>query len=151
MEKFLISTFITLNLFTPLQILFSPALHAFKRFTRTPSLPSSLRGSPYLLIVHGSADRKVPLEDSMQLLKLADVGKCRLEVLADDHHLKSLTQVDLGGLVDEAYARGRENVVAMFAGGDKFVDPTLFDEEEGSGPGADPRVVAASAAAPHED
>lgn len=46
----------------------------------------TLHGIPYVLIVHGSGDKTVPLDDSIRLLETADgPGRSRLEVISECH------------------------------------------------------------------
>ncbi|CBZ56124.1 conserved hypothetical protein [Neospora caninum Liverpool] len=107
-------------------LLFTPAQDMYRRYLRTTQ-QMSLRNYPYTLIVHGSRDTVVSLQDSIRLVETAELGRCRLEVIDDDHHLRSLTQQEISAWVDEVFKRGRANVLMLAQEGDKSVDPTLYE------------------------
>lgn len=54
----------------------------------------SIGDYPYVIIVHGSVDNDIPLDDSIRLIETCEVGRCRLEIVDDDHKLSSLTKED---------------------------------------------------------
>ncbi|PFH38093.1 hypothetical protein BESB_004340 [Besnoitia besnoiti] len=107
-------------------ILFSPAQEMYQRYIRSDQ-EMSLRSYPYTLIVHGSRDSVVPLQDSIHLVETSELGRCRLEVVDDDNKLHSLTQQEVSIWIEEVFKRGRANVQMLAAEGDKTVDPTLFE------------------------
>ncbi|KEP65722.1 UNVERIFIED_CONTAM: hypothetical protein HHA_249300 [Hammondia hammondi] len=107
-------------------LLFTPAQEMYRRYSRI-SDHISLRNYPYTLIVHGSRDTVVALQDSIRLVETSELGRCRLEVIDDDHKLHSLTQQEISTWVEEVFRRGRANVLLMAQQGDKSVDPSLYE------------------------
>lgn len=75
------------------QILLSPAQDQYYRYLHIRPLPSLVE-FPYSIIIHGSADTQVPLDDSIRLVESCDLGRCRLEVVDDGHALATLTKDD---------------------------------------------------------
>lgn len=63
-----------------LQLLLTPASERFAKFMRLKE-PFTLADCPYTIIVHGSNDKAVPLDDSVKLVETCEVGRCRLEVV----------------------------------------------------------------------
>lgn len=114
-------------------LLFSPAQDAYCRYIRKSVFPS-IQHYPFTLVVHGARDSTVPLSDSIRLVETAEMGRCRLEVIEDDHSLKSLTEGDVRGMLHEAYESGKRNLHAMSAYGNKDVDPSLYSDEESPEP-----------------
>ncbi|EPR63453.1 putative transmembrane protein [Toxoplasma gondii RUB] len=107
-------------------LLFTPAQEMYRRYLRIPD-QMSLRNYPYTLIVHGSRDTVVSLQDSIRLVETSELGRCRLEVVDDDHRLRSLTQQEISAWIEEVFRRGRANVLLLAQQGDKSVDPSLYE------------------------
>lgn len=115
-------------------VLLAPALDAYCRYMRIRELPS-LYGYPYSVIVHGSSDDVISLDDSIRLVETCEFGRCKLEVIDDNHTLRTLCEGDFRDFVDEVYTRAREEVQKMVtagkletaAGAPGAIDPTLFD------------------------
>eukprot|EP00920_Eleutheroschizon_duboscqi_P008177 GHVT01018973.1.p1 GENE.GHVT01018973.1~~GHVT01018973.1.p1 ORF type:complete len:127 (-),score=20.64 GHVT01018973.1:1293-1673(-) len=104
---------------------------------RLPMSTFSLADIPYAMIIHGTNDHTVPLDDSIRLVETTRVGRCRLEVVEDSHQLKSVTEEEIELWTNEVFAHGRENVMEMVQEGSKAVDASIFDalpEEEDSKP-----------------
>ncbi|PFH36034.1 hypothetical protein BESB_056850 [Besnoitia besnoiti] len=106
-------------------LLLSPALDQYYRYMHLKPYVS-IAEYPYVIIVHGSVDESIPLDDSIRLIETCEVGRCRLEVVDDDHKLSSLTAADYKRWVEEAFERGRDVVIKQSEAGNKSVDPTLF-------------------------
>ncbi|CDJ69508.1 hypothetical protein, conserved [Eimeria necatrix] len=108
-------------------LLLCPAHDQYSRFMRLRN-GFTLHGIPYVLIVHGSGDKTVPLDDSIRLLETADgPGRSRLEVINDVHTLKSIKPEDLRQWVDEVFTQGKRQVRALADSGSKGVDPSLYE------------------------
>ncbi|CBZ52193.1 hypothetical protein NCLIV_019820 [Neospora caninum Liverpool] len=110
-------------------LLLSPALDQYYRYMHLKPL-ASIADYPYVIIVHGSVDTNIPLDDSIRLIETCEVGRCRLEVVDDDHKLSTLTTADFRRWVDEVFEHGREAVIKMSAAGVKSVDPTLYQNSD---------------------
>ncbi|KAL8436944.1 hypothetical protein ACSSS7_001308 [Eimeria intestinalis] len=111
-------------------LLLSPAHEQYSRFMRLKNA-FTLHAIPYVLIVHGSNDKTVPLDDSIRLLETADgPGRSRLEVINDSHGLKSIKPEELRQWVDEVYTQGKLQVKMLAETGSNDVDPSLFSWEE---------------------
>ncbi|KAL8448966.1 hypothetical protein Emed_003318 [Eimeria media] len=127
-------------------LLLSPAHEQYSRFMRLKNA-FTLHAIPYVLIVHGSNDKTVPLDDSIRLLETADgPGRSRLEVIKtataaaaaaatveirdDSHGLKSIKPEELRQWVDEVYTQGKLQVKMLAESGSKDVDASLFSWEE---------------------
>ena len=76
-----------------LQVLLSPAQDVYYRFMHMRPFVS-IADYPYCIIISGSKDTKIPLDDSIRLVETAEVGRCRLEVVDDDHSFNSLRVED---------------------------------------------------------
>ncbi|CDJ58251.1 hypothetical protein EMWEY_00014650 [Eimeria maxima] len=100
----------------------------------------TLHGVPYVVIVHGSGDKTVPLDDSIRLLETADgPGRSRLEVINDSHALKSIKPEELRQWVEEVFTQGKQQVRLLADSGSKNVDPSLYewgDQETDAGKAA---------------
>ncbi|PHJ21615.1 transmembrane protein [Cystoisospora suis] len=107
-------------------LLLSPAQDQYYRYMHLKPY-ISIADYPYVIIVHGSVDNDVPLDDSIRLIETCEVGRCRLEIVDDDHKLSSLTRDDFRRWIEEAYERGRDAVFKQSEAGSKSVDPTLFE------------------------
>lgn len=116
-------------------LLFSPAQDQYSRYMKIKQL-FSIGDYPYVMIVHGTHDKTVPLDDSIRLVETSDVGRCRLEVIDDNHTFRTLSADDMKQWVMEVYENGMMQVQRMAAGGNKKVDPTLF-ENTGETSGSD--------------
>ncbi|KAL8455631.1 hypothetical protein Emag_000561 [Eimeria magna] len=111
-------------------LLLSPAHEQYSRFMRLKNA-FTLHAIPYVLIVHGSNDKTVPLDDSIRLLETADgPGRSRLEVINDTHGLKSIKPEELRQWVDEVYTQGKLQVKMLADSGSKDVDASLFSWDE---------------------
>ncbi|KEP63394.1 UNVERIFIED_CONTAM: hypothetical protein HHA_304490 [Hammondia hammondi] len=110
-------------------LLLSPALDQYYRYMHLKPL-ASIADYPYVIIVHGSVDSEIPLDDSIRLIETSEVGRCRLEVVDDGHKLSSLTAADFRRWVDEVFERGREAVTKMSQAGVKSVDLSLFQNAD---------------------
>lgn len=125
-------------------ILLSPAQDAYCRYFHIGDLPT-LAGYPYVIVIHGSNDDEISLDDSIRLVDCSAYVQCKLEVIEDTHALSTLTAGDFKEFIDEAYEKGRQQVLEMKkemmraplkkTGPGKSVvtiDPTLFfvDDEE---------------------
>ena len=81
----------------------SPAHEQYARFMRLRN-GFTLHGVPYVVIVHGSGDKTVPLDDSIRLLETADgPGRSRLEVISK-LYTQSLIGSGRSALVEVALA-----------------------------------------------
>lgn len=110
-------------------LLLAPAQDQYYRYMHLrPYI--SITDYPYVIVVHGSLDETVPLDDSIRLVETCEVGRCRLEVVDDDHKLSSLTATDFERWIEEAYDKGKEVVLKQSAAGSKNVDPSLFGETD---------------------
>lgn len=110
-------------------LLLAPAQDQYYRYMHLrPYI--SIADYPYVIVVHGSLDETVPLDDSIRLVETCEVGRCRLEVVDDNHQLGFLSARDLQRWIEEAYEKGKEVVLKQSAAGSKNVDPTLFGETE---------------------
>ncbi|OEH76645.1 hypothetical protein cyc_03393 [Cyclospora cayetanensis] len=108
-------------------LLLSPAHEQYARFMRLRNV-FTLHAIPYVLIVHGSGDKTVPLDDSIRLLETAaGPGRSRLEVINDGHALKSIKMEDLRQWVEEVFAHGKRQVKMLADSGSKDVDPSLYE------------------------
>ncbi|KAL8435298.1 hypothetical protein Efla_002553 [Eimeria flavescens] len=113
-------------------LLLAPAHEQYARFMRLRN-GFTLHAVPYVLIVHGSNDKTIPLDDSIRLLETADgPGRSRLEVINDSHGLKSVKTEELREWVEEVYAQGKRQVRQLADSGSKDVDPSLFFWDEGT-------------------
>lgn len=66
-----------------MQLLLSPAHEQYLRFMRLRTA-FTLHSIPYVLIVHGSGDKTIPLDDSIRLVETAaGPGRSRLEVISE--------------------------------------------------------------------
>eukprot|EP00921_Rhytidocystis_pertsovi_P022269 GHVQ01035615.1.p1 GENE.GHVQ01035615.1~~GHVQ01035615.1.p1 ORF type:complete len:276 (-),score=37.90 GHVQ01035615.1:112-939(-) len=92
-------------------LLLAPAQDAFSRYV-------------------GINDKTVPLDDSIRLCETAEPGRCRLEVIEDDHRMSTVTDEDLRALIREVYDRGKEAVYNLAEEGKAHIDPTIFDEQQ---------------------
>eukprot|EP00921_Rhytidocystis_pertsovi_P022265 GHVQ01035610.1.p1 GENE.GHVQ01035610.1~~GHVQ01035610.1.p1 ORF type:complete len:294 (-),score=36.36 GHVQ01035610.1:112-993(-) len=110
-------------------LLLAPAQDAFSRYVGRKEY-CSLRVYPYTIIVHGINDKTVPLDDSIRLCETAEPGRCRLEVIEDDHRMSTVTDEDLRALIREVYDRGKEAVYNLAEEGKAHIDPTIFDEQQ---------------------
>jgi len=120
---------VALSMTTPKcpMLLLTPAHGVFNRYMRNTRNIYSVASYPYVIVVHPSNDKVVPLDDSIQLVESSHLGRTRLEVLEDTHVLKTLTSADIREFVDEIYTRGKMEVLTR--GEDyKDSDPSLFDE-----------------------
>lgn len=121
-------------------VLLAPVQDAYCRYMRIRELPS-LEGYPYCIIIHGSNDETVSLDDSIRLVETSDFGKCKLEVIDDDHSLRTLCEGDFEDFIGEAYEKGRDVVLDLLSkdapigtikksgSGAEIpkIDPALFD------------------------
>eukprot|EP00920_Eleutheroschizon_duboscqi_P028292 GHVT01069043.1.p1 GENE.GHVT01069043.1~~GHVT01069043.1.p1 ORF type:complete len:292 (-),score=21.34 GHVT01069043.1:2409-3284(-) len=116
-------------------VLIAPAHDQFARYMRDDSAGTSgatsnglasLEEFPYVIIVHGTSDTSVPLDDSIRLIETGKVGRCRLEIVDDNHKMDKVDAEELKQWVEEAYDRGREQVGKMAEEGFKKVDLSLF-------------------------
>lgn len=110
-------------------LLLAPAQDQFARFMKSKS-HLSINEFPYVMVVHGSHDKSIPLDDSVRLIETSEVGRCRLEVVDDNHALKGVTAEDLENWVKEVYSLGREQVQKMVLDGNKKVDMSLFKDDD---------------------
>lgn len=110
-------------------LLLSPAQDQFTRFMKLKTY-FEIGDYPYVMIVHGSQDKTIPLDDSVRLIETSDVGRCRLEVVDDGHALKGVTEEDLQNWVKEVYTLGKQQAKKMAADGHKQVDPSLFGDDD---------------------
>lgn len=62
------------------QLLLAPAQDQFTRFMKLKTY-WGIGDFPYVMVVHGSHDKTVPLDDSIRLIETSEVGRCRLEVV----------------------------------------------------------------------
>ncbi|CDI78749.1 hypothetical protein, conserved [Eimeria acervulina] len=107
-----------------------PKVPMYARFMRLRN-GFTLHGIPYVVIVHGSGDKTVPLDDSIRLLETADgPGRSRLEVINDTHTLKSIKPEELRQWVEEVYTQGKQQVRVLADSGAKNVDPSLYEWED---------------------
>lgn len=112
-------------------LLLSPAHEQYSRFMRLKNA-FTLHSIPYVLIVHGSGDKTIPLDDSIRLLETSPgPGRSRLEVINDSHALKSIKPEDLRQWVEEVYTQGKKQVKVLAESGSKDVDMLLFSYDEG--------------------
>lgn len=121
-------------------VLLAPAQDSYCRYMKIREFPSLL-DYPYVIIVHGSNDDSINLDDSIRLVETSTCGRCKLEVIDDNHTLKTLCEGDYKEFVDEAYEKGRKEIMEMpedditrplrLGRGrhSKYptIDPTLFD------------------------
>lgn len=91
-------------------VLLAPGQDAYCRYFKMKRVPT-LRGYPYVIVVHGCNDDEVSLEDSIRLIDNSSYLQCKLEVVDDTHNLKSLTANDYKEFIDEAFYKAREHVL----------------------------------------
>ncbi|EPR61385.1 putative transmembrane protein [Toxoplasma gondii TgCatPRC2] len=122
---------VALNMNVPkvAMILLSPAQDQYTRFMKM-STYWGIGAYPYVMVVHGSHDKTIPLDDSVRLIETSEVGRCRLEVVDDNHALKGVTEEDLQNWVKEVYTIGKQQAKKMAAAGDKQVDLSLFGDDD---------------------
>eukprot|EP00382_Lankesteria_abbotti_P002645 CAMPEP_0113850464 /NCGR_PEP_ID=MMETSP0372-20130328/3899_1 /TAXON_ID=340204 /ORGANISM="Lankesteria abbotti" /LENGTH=248 /DNA_ID=CAMNT_0000820765 /DNA_START=79 /DNA_END=822 /DNA_ORIENTATION=- /assembly_acc=CAM_ASM_000359 len=106
-------------------LLFTPAQAVYARYMKTREI-FSVASHPYVVIVHPSGDKTIPLDDSIQLVETSHLGRTRLEVIEDDHKMMTLTKFDIKDMVDEVYSRGKAEVLRRQ--GEDDIDASLFDE-----------------------
>ncbi|KAL8272064.1 hypothetical protein Esti_003999 [Eimeria stiedai] len=111
-------------------VLLSPAQDVYYRYMHLRPL-ISLADYPYSIVVSGSKDSQVPLDDAIRLVETAEIGRCRLEVVDDDHGFSSLRAEDFRTWIEEAFQKGGDIVRREAARGNKHFDPSLFDPNAG--------------------
>ncbi|PFH36033.1 hypothetical protein BESB_056840 [Besnoitia besnoiti] len=110
-------------------LLLAPAQDQYTRFMKLKTY-WGIGDFPYVMVVHGSHDKTIPLDDSVRLIETSEVGRCRLEVVDDNHSLKGVTAEDLESWVKEVYTIGKQQARKMAADGNKQVDPSLFGDDD---------------------
>ncbi|XP_026194037.1 uncharacterized protein LOC34623600 [Cyclospora cayetanensis] len=110
-------------------VLLSPAQDVYYRYMHLRPLVS-IAEYPYCILISGSKDTQVPLDDAIRLVETAEFGRCRLEVVDDDHSYRTLKVEDFRTWVEEAFQKGAEVVRSEAAKGNKYFDASLFEPQE---------------------
>ncbi|XP_053990660.1 uncharacterized protein LOC128882877 [Hylaeus volcanicus] len=93
-------------------VLLAPGQDAYCRYFKMKRIPT-LRGYPYVIVVHGCNDDEILLEDSIRLIDNSSYLQCKLEVIDDTHSLNSLTANDYKELIEETFQKGRQHILEI--------------------------------------